>query len=308
MSYTASANIARLKLKAWTSTAGSLSDPQLLDLLDDSLRSYLVPFLKQVRDEWFVSGTENVQLGSDARFVIPNSVASTIRTMFWMNNNQPTPLVRIEPERAYLYEGQNANNQPYGFVIKGYYVQILPSNVGAVTIRVDFMERPSTMVLEEDAAVIVDSVASVLTLESVPLAWQTTAPTTVDIISGDSPFIIIGTYTVEGLDVGAKTLDLSSSPAIPTGLTPTARAWVSDSGTSPFPNIPVELHPLLQQDVITTLFIGLGDKRLDGSMKKQKMLEDNLRRTVAPRTQGQARPIVNSSAPGMRGSGRGRGW
>jgi hypothetical protein len=306
VAYTASGNIERIKLKAWTSTSGSLSDAQLLELLDDSLRSYLVPFLKQVRDEWFVSGTESVVLGSDAKFVIPNSIASTIRSMWWMNNNQPTPLVRIEPEKAYLYEGQNVSTIPYGYVIKGYYIQILPSNVGAVTIRVDFMERPSQMVLEEDAAVIASSAGPALTLETVPLAWQDTAPTTVDIISGDSPYIIIGTFDVVSL--AGSTLTLDSTPSVPTGLTSSARAWVADSGSSPFPNIPIELHPLLQQDVITTLFIGLGDKRLDGSMKKQKMLEDNLRRTVAPRTLGQPRPIVNSSAPGMRGIGRGYGW
>ncbi len=281
------------------STSGSLSDAQLIDLLDDSLRSYIVPFLKQVRDEWFVSGTESVQLGSDAKLVIPNSVASTIRAIWWMNNNQPTPLTRIEPENAFLYEGQNASSIPYGYVIRGYELQILPINVGSVTIRLDFMERPSAMVLEEDASVITSSVGATLTLDAVPLAWQTTAPATVDIIGGDSPFLKIGTYGVSSL-VGS-TLTLDETPVAPTGLTPTSASWVADEGCSPFPNIPIELHPLLQQDVITTLYIGLGDKRLDGSTKKQKMLEENLRRTVTPRGQGNARPIVNKNSVGMRG-------
>lgn len=306
MSYTASGSIERIKLKAWLSTSGSLSDAQLLELLDDSLRSYVVPFLKQVRDEWFVSGTENVQLSSDAKLVVPNSVASTIRDIFWMNSNQPTPLMRIEPENAFMYEGQNGSSLPYGYVIRGYEIQILPSNVGAVTVRLHFMERPSQMVLEEDAAVITTSAGPVLTLESVPLAWQETAPSSVDIVSGDSPFIIIGTFGVVSL-VGS-TLTIDSTPSAPTGLTATARAWVADAGFSPFPNIPIELHPLLQQDVISTLYIGLGDKRLEASMKKQMMLEANLRRTVAPRAQGSPRPIVNRSAPGMRGIGRGWGW
>jgi hypothetical protein len=222
-----------------------------------------------------------------------------------MNNGQPTPLVRIEPENAYMYQGQNGSSIPYGYQLKGYYLQILPTNVGSITVRIDFMERPPTMVLEEDAAEVQFAAGPVLNLSSVPLAWQSVAPNSVDIISGESPFMTIGTFSVVSL-VGFN-LTLSTTPTMPTG-TSITDCWVSDAGTSPFPGIPIELHPLLQRSTITEYYAGVGDKRLEGSVKLQVKLENELRATLAPRTQGSARPVVNRSGPGMRGYSGRWGW
>ncbi len=294
MGYTASDAIERIKLKAWVSTSSSLTDPQLIELLDDSLRSYIVPFLKSVRDEWFVSGSESVTPDSNGRIPLPNSVASTIRTIWWLNNNQYVPLPRIEPENAPAYLGINSGNQPLGFMLKGYEIQILPTNVGSITVRIDFMERPASMVLEQDAAEVSSQSGAFLTVGSMPLEWQSTTPDAVDIISSESPFSVL--YAAQPVQqiLGTTVVRLQSDPGtVPAG------SWVADVGSSPFPNIPIELHPLLQQDVISTLYAGLGDKRLSATVDKQKKLEMDLRKTMAPRTQGSARPIVNRSGPGM---------
>lgn len=300
MGYTASDAIARVKLKAWASTSGSLSDAQLVELLDDSLRSYIVPFLKAVRDEWFVSGSESVTPDANGRIALPNSVASTIRTIWWNNNGLFVPLVRIEPENAPAYLGQNSASQPYGYMLKGYEIQLLPSNVGSITVRIDFMERPAAMVLEEDAGLIASHASLALTLDSVPLAWQETAPTSVDLISSVSPFSAVASdVTVVSLVGSVLTLSGISASLVEDGF------WVADVGCSPFPNVPIEFHPLLQRDVVTELFSDWGDKRYGGSLKQQEKLEASLRATMAPRTQGSARPIVNRSGPGMRIS---RGW
>lgn len=300
MSYTASAAIARVKQKGFVSTAGSLSDSEVLEWLDDSMRSYVVPFLKGVRDEWFVSGSEDITPDSNARIAMPNSVASTIRTIVWMNNGTPVPLVRVEPENAYRHQGQNASTQPYGYMLRAYEIQILPTNVGSITVRIDFMERPAEMVLEEDAGLIASHSGLVLTLDEVPLAWQSDAPDSVDLVSSESPFSVVAAdVAVSSLSGSDLTLTGISSSLVEDGF------WVSDPGTNPFPNVPIEFHPLLQRSVITEIYAGTGDKRLDASMKLQTKLEDELRRTMAPRTQGSARPVVNRSSPGMGGYGRG---
>jgi hypothetical protein len=81
--------------------------------------------------------------------------------------------------------------------------------------------------------------------------------------------------------------------------------WVSDVGTSPFASIPPELYPLLEQDTIVQLFGALGDKRLPAAEKRRDSLEKKAKDAMAPRTQGNSRPIVNRSGPGMRGWGFG---
>lgn len=299
MSYTASASISRIKAKGFVSTATTLGDSELLEWLDDSLRSYIVPFVKTVRDEWFVSGTEAVTPDANARIPMPNSVASTIRLITWNNNGTPIPLVRIEPENAFMYQGNNASNQPYGYMLKAYEIQVLPTNIGSVSVRIDFMERPAQMVLEEDAGLIASHVGLALTLDSVPLAWQSETPSAVDIISNESPFVAVASdVTVVSLVGSVLTLSGIDSALVENGF------WVSDVGTSPYPNVPIEFHPLLQRSVISELYAGTGDKRLDSSMKLQAKLESELRSTMSPRTQGSARPIVNKSGPGMRNFAR----
>ena len=299
MSYTASATLARIKSKGFVSTSGSLTEAELLPWLDDSLRSYVVPFLKAVRDEWFVSGTEDVTPDSNARIPMPNSVASTIRTIAWNQNGLFRPLTRIEPENQFAFIGQAGGNQPYGYMLRGYEIQSLPTNIGSVSVRIQFMERPAEMVLEEDAGLIASHVGLALTLDSVPLAWQETTPTAVDLISSNSPFEAVAeSVTVVSLVGSVLTLSGISSALVEDGF------WVSDVGASPFPNLPIELHPLLQRSVITEIYSGTGDKRLDSSMKLQAKLESELRKTMAPRTQGSARPIVNKNGPGMNRTGR----
>lgn len=298
MGYTASDSIARVKLKGFISTSGSLTDPEVLAELNDALRSDVIPFLKAVRDEWFVSGSEDVQLTSNT-IPMPNSVGSTIRRIVWLNNGNEQPLSRIEPENAFAYSN-GSSNVPAGYMLKGYEIRILPNNVGSQRIRIEWMERPAEMVLEEDAGLIESHTTLALTLASVPLAWQSTAPTTVDLISNESPFQAVAEdVTVLSLVGNVLTLSGVDPALVEDGF------WVADVGCSPYPNVPIELHPLLQQHVICVLGQSFGDKRLKGWQDRLMQLEANLRKTLAPRTQGSPRAIVNRTGPGMRTRGRG---
>lgn len=296
-SYTTSGNIASLKLKGWLSSASSLSDPDLCSLIEDALRSFVVPFVKRTRDEWFESGGSTLTPNAAGRLRIPPSVGSTVRTVSWLNNGVYVPLDRIEPENALPLLNQGAG-QPIGFVLRGYELQVVPANVGSVQLYIEFMERPATLVLDEDAGRIESHASLVLTLEDVPLAWQSAAPTEVDIISSESPFSAVA-ESVEVVSLVGSVLTLTGIDAadIEDGF------WVTEVGTSPFPNIPIELHPLLQRSVVTELYGGTGDKRLKASMELQTKMENELRATIAPRSQGTSRPIVNRNGPGW-----GFGW
>lgn len=294
MSYTASGAISRIKLKAWTSASSALSDPELLELLDDSLRSYIVPLLKSVRDEWFVSGND-IETAANGLISMPNSVASTIRTVAWVNGSNYIPLPRIEPEDSFAFVGAGGSI-PAGYMLAGYNLQVLPTSVGSVRIYLSFMERPLPMVLDEDAAECdADGSGSTVSISETPLSWQASTPAIVDIISGESPFATV----YDGIEVASIASDLVTFTSFDAGLI-TEGMWLADAGYTPFPGIPIELHPLLQLDVMRTIFEGTGDKRLQGIERRQQKMEAELRKTLAPRTQGSARPLINPNAPGMR--------
>jgi len=294
LGYTATDSIARVKLKGFVSTSGSLSDAEVLDELNDALRSDVVPFLKAVRDEWFVSGTEDITV-VNGRIPMPNSVASTIRRIVWLNNGIETPLARVEPENAFAYLNNNGGSVPCGYMLKAYEIVILPTNVGSVQVRVDFMERPAEMVQEQDAGLIDSHVSLALTLDSVPLAWQSAAPDAVDLISNESPFKAVA----EDVEVASLVGSVLTLTGIDASLVEDG-FWVTDVGTNPYPNVPIELHPLLQQHVICVLGQSFGDARLKGWGQRLEQLEMNLRKTLTPRTQGSPRAIINRTGPGMR--------
>jgi hypothetical protein len=293
--YDTAALIARFKLKAFTSSSSSLSDQEILDLLDDSFRSYLVPMSKTLREEWWVGPSDLVLLtDANGAVTVPDTVASTLRTVSWDNAGVLRPLSRIEPERSFNYLRINGNI-PLGFELRGYTLVLLPK-VPNISVHITAMLRPPQMVLTSEAGEVVSRAGAALTLDAVPLAWQSSAPTQVDVVSSVSPFSVVGTFGVVSLAGSVLTLDADpGSDAI----------WVADVGYSPFPNVPIELHPLLEQDAIVQLFSGLGDKRLLDAAKRRDELEKAAKATMGPRTQGHARPIVNYAAPGMRG---GYGW
>lgn len=300
--YTVQALVDRVTLKAFTSSSRSLTDQQIVDLANDSLRSYLVPITQTLREEWWIGKTDIV-LTTDANgaVTIPDSVASTLRTVAWNNAGIITPLTRVEPEASFQYLAQGGS-LPVGFELRGYTLIVLPK-VPSIALHLTAMIRPPQMVLDADAAEVVSAAGPVLTLNAVPTEWQTTAPTEVDLISGTSPFSTLATYEVASLVTATKLLTLVGTPVLAT------ETWVADVGASPFANVPIELYPLLELDVVATLFQGLGDKRLKGILDRKKEVEDLAKRTLGPRTSGNARPIVNPNAPGMRsfgGWGRGR--
>ncbi len=297
--------IRMLKLKGFVSTTSSLSEPDLLALANDSYRSTVVPFCKSLRDEWNVAKDDYVATtDANGRIDIPNSVASTMRTIAWKSDQYLVPLSRIEPENAFRYQQNSGSQTPAGFMLKGYQLVILPTQASGFEIHVAYMKRPPEGVLEVDAGLIDSHVSLALTLDSVPLEWQAAAPTEVDLISNNSPFSPVAeSVAVVSLVGNVLTLSGISAGLVEDGF------WVADVGFSPFPNIPTELHPLLELDVINTLFGTMaGDKRGPAAAKALTEMKMSMLKMMGPRTQGNTRPIVNYNAPGMSGLRWGGRW
>ena len=288
--YTTQKLIDRVGVKAMTSASSGLSPQQILDLANDALRTYLVPFTARLREEWWVGKTDFVlTTDSNGMVTVPNTVAQSLRTVSWNNAGVLVPLTRIEPENSFGY--QPSSTVPMGFQLRGNTLQVLPKSSG-IEVHVSAMVRPPLMVLTENAGLITTAAGAALTLDAVPLSWQAATPSSVDLVSSDSPFATQGTFGVSSL-VGSL-LTLSSNPGA------TAGWYVSDVGTSPFASIPVEFYGLLEQQVVVMLHAANGDKRLKAAQELKKELEEAARVIGAPRTQGNSRPIVNPSAPGMR--------
>lgn len=290
----------RIALKAFVSSSSSLTPQQILDLCNDSLRSYIVPLINSLREEFWV-GKEDIALVTDANgaVTVPDSFASTLRTVAWNNGGVITPLTRIEPENSFQYLAVQGS-LPLGFELRGYTLVVLPK-VAGISLRLTAVLRPPQMVSVDDAARITGLSAGNYLMQSVPLAWQAAAPTTLDVVSSVSPFSVVQSgVAVASFDATLKRITFTALTADAITALTAGNAWIADVGGSPFANVPVELYPLLETDVVATLYQALGDKRLKGILDRKKELEGLVKRSMGPRTQGNSRPIVNASAPGMR--------
>ena len=184
---------------------------------------------------------------------------------------------------------------PGGYMLKGYQLVVLPAQGSGMSINVSYLKRAPEGVLDDDAGEISSHIGLALTLTATPTDWQSTAPTAVDLISNLSPFSPVAeSVAVVSLASNVLTLSGISTALVSNGF------WVADVGYSPFPNLPTELHPLLEADVNCTLLNAAGDKRLKAAMEIKAELAKDLRQLMSPRGLGSPRPVINNSAPGMR--------
>jgi hypothetical protein len=295
--YSASALIEKIKLKGFISQSTSLSAQDLLVFLNDSLTTYIQPWTSTLRTEMWV-GKANIELttDSDGFAAMPASFLSTTRTVAWKCSAYNVPLTLVEPENTFNY--QNQSSLPVGFTIRGYSLQVLPPQ--ACTLVLTAMLPLSVCVLEEDAAEVDTIAGNVYTLASVPLEWQANTPAYLDVISSVNPFsTVVSSVAVTSL-VG-NTLTLATDPGV---LGP---IWVANVNETPFPNLPIELFPLLELDALCAIFMATGDKRFQIAEKQKDDMHKLLTKSMAPRMIGNARLIVNNHAVGMNGAYRG-GW
>jgi hypothetical protein len=301
--YTTQKMIDRIGVKAMLSTSSALSTQQLVDLLNDSLRTYIVPFTAKLREEWWVGAVDIVAYtDANGMIVLPDTVAQSLRTVSWMNSGVLVPLSRVEPENSFGYL-PFTSNVPTGFQIRGNTMQVLPKSQG-IEVHITAMLRPPSMVLTENAALVSSFAGTVgatytFNLSSVPLEWQSALPAQLDLISGVSPFVVPGTVTVASLVGSLLAVNVAGYPSVYPAVGTPSEQWFSDVGTSPLPSVPPELVSLLEQDVICALHAANGDRRLAGAEKRREQMETDLKAVMAPRTTGNARVIVNHSAPGM---------
>src|SRR5262249_21702328 len=147
---------------------------------------------------------------------------------------------RIEPERVSWYDGTGS---PVGFYLAGNQAMLVPNPSGLGTLRFVYHRRPSTLVLPSQAAVISSAINgttgafNVSNASAIGLAFP-------DIVSAKSSFDILANRLACEIIGATITPDL---PADVLGAGIDTGDYVCVVGTSPVPQIPVELHPLLAQ-------------------------------------------------------------
>lgn len=277
------------------SSSSGWNDTDFLNALNEELRTYVVPLIRRVNEDYLVAYTDVSVVSGTARYRIPEAaMGESLKDVGYLDSQgEFQPIPRIDPGNRDAVSGYYLEDED---------VVLKPTPNQSATLRVKYVRRPSKLV--DDSRVIAkttdisnthaffgDYALDGETLTSVlgPLIEAAT----MDIVSARPGFRVIG----EGIAVTYATNTFTWSTATSTD------AYVGDylcyTGESPVPQIPAEAHPLLAQATLCQYLRASNQPGLSDAEAGRERLAMDLEKLLAPRTENQPKVIVNRYGAGM---------
>lgn len=290
------------------------STEDFLDLIDEVTRSIIVPLLKRTRESYLVATEDLVLTAGVAGYSLPaRAAAESLRSILYdAGDGRFVPLNRVEPEEAHAYN--LSDGTPAVFYLQSDTVFFVPTP-GTQTVRFVYFKRPNRVV-QASAVGLVSALnrgAKQVTVLSytedtgefdsaaAPATFTTAA--LFDFVKGTPGFSCHATDLVCS---GVASNVLTFSAELPDGLS--VGDFVALAGETPIAQIPVELQPLLAQEVNRTMLEGKGDSKADRAGKTAERLEKNALDMLVPRTSETPKYVLNKNAPGWGRFRRRWGW
>lgn len=299
--FTTTALLASIKRRGMLpSTSDTLSTSDFLAFATEEMRSYCLPLLVSLDEEYGVS-TYTVAISSGtASYLIPARASGDSARVVEISNGGSSyaPLTRISPidQNAYSLTGG-----VQAFFFNDDFVTLVPSPTASSTLRIKYIRRPNALVQATTGSSGAIAVVSAINTGTKTITTTATVPST---YSTSVQFDLIRCKP------GFPTLALDQTVTTCSGTTiifqdtlPTDLAvgdYVCRAGESPVPQIPVELHPLLAQRTKFACLEALGDQKAGVALQSCERMKKDVLPLLTPRSKGNSRPIVNRFGPGWR--------
>lgn len=279
-----------IKIRGGIPTSQStFTESRLLSLTNSVLSSSIVPFIDRTR-EAFYSRAFDFTLGSDSSFLLPKRASGAkIEGASFISGTQ-----KVEAIRYWEQEIEDTETPPYGrhgYYLKGNRIYVLPSDGGGYdTLRVSAVMRPNKIVAQSSCAQItaINTGTHQLTFASCPSSWSTSD--TFDLIQEDPHFDSLAIDQA----ISALTSTTMTFSSLPSDLS--VGDWISLAGESTVIQTPVEVNPLLAQEVSNLVLKSLGQKMsYELGLAETRMMREAISEFLNPRAEEQAKIIVNKT-------------
>ncbi len=282
-------------LPAATGTGVGTDDADLLAHADSEARDTLVPLIQQVSEEFYERVFDATATIGQPDYRLNKRVSlSRINTVQWVNSaSQVFNLARLDPKRVAELQILTTTGRPWAFYLEGSRVMLFPSPGEAGTLRIRAFVRPGRLALaaatgSKAITLVTGSAATswVLTIAS-GHGWTTGTP--IDVVSGTPSFEYLVLDAIPSATAtGSVTIAGSSSSTAPA-----IGDYVCAPDTSPFIQLPVELHPALVELTTARVLRALG-KSAEAGMHAQEAqrLAGIAIQALTPRTEAAERKIV----------------
>ena len=293
-SHTTTEMIAALQRKiSMPISQATFTNQDIIDFLDDEMRSTIVPIIMDTREEFFIA-YEDFTLSDDSNIVqIPTkAIGERLRDVVIIDGSNEeyitnVPRLSLEQIAASGVRGRGSYNYgTYGFLVEANSIKLYPTNGWTGdTIRLYYFRRPGKLVPVGDTGKITAINGSIVSVDNVPATWAVNDE--VDVICGSQPFGTVGTeLTITNI----ANLDLTLDDV--TGLT--IGDYVCEVNQSPIAQVPIEAHDLLVQSAKVQILEALDDERnWKTSVKKYDIMLTNFIKTITPRVDGQPKKIIS---------------
>lgn len=278
----------------------NITDEDILRLVNEEMSIKVVDTILELHEEHLVVPAiiSPYKVSSEGtHYIIPTrAIGSKLRNAFYMSGtNQAYELSRIDIDEMGDFKWTNGYGN-YGadiFYVRGDEIIVInPSTHGNTNLTAYFHISPNTIVLEESCAKItdIDKVNGVIQFDSIPKEFSQVQE--FDFVMNKNPNKILG-IDISGISVNINTRTVQIDPSmIPDRLS--VGDWLCEAGTSPYPNMPLEMHPYVAQCTVVSYLESINDTEgLNNAVRKLVAIEKSVQRTLDDRVEGAPRKIKN---------------
>jgi hypothetical protein len=259
MIYTADELIAAIKRNAGIpSSQRRFDDTDFLRFLNEELELTIVTDMIKLRQDYFIETESRSIVALQSEYPFPDRAISwKIDSIGYLDTaSKYKKLNKIQRSQKGMYQSLQASSIPGGFYVEGTNIVLCPP-VGTTpigTLELDFVRLQNELVKVSSCGIIsvVEDLGTDyrLTLNSVPTTGA------VDVIGGLNPFNIIAramTTTIASPQITVTKTGFERAPV--------AGDYVAETGKTPIPNIPEDIHPLLAQAATIRCLIAMNDMK-----------------------------------------------
>lgn len=274
--YESAYHIGQVRLRGGLpSTDARFTDAKLLNLLTDELQGNIAPLVHNAKAEHGIVQYTVAGVVGTAEYQLPaNAFANTLRDVYWIDsNNNIIPLNQRSAADPLMYALGRNNGTPSHYYMRGARVVLVPPPGAAGTLALPHYARPNRLVAS-GASTLGGAIASVtlvngnvdvrlvVSLGSISngAAFAAAALSPLDIIDGHPPFDFIeDNLTPDSVvDILNGSVRLQY-PVASFEFLPEVGDYVYLDGSSPVPQVPAELFPLLHARAALVAVPSTGD-------------------------------------------------
>jgi hypothetical protein len=260
--YEAAYHIGQVRLRGGLpSTDARFTDAKLLKLLTDELQGHIAPLIHNAKaDHGVVQYTVAATVGTPGSVLPSTAFANTLRDVYWIDaSGNITPLDPRSAADPLMYELGRNNGTPRYYFMRGSSVVIVPPPAAAGTLAMPHYSRPKTL------STVFAGIASAADLGNGIVSLTLSADAPAGLVNQDSVHLVRASPGFESIidNVGA-TWATATSLTISAGTSASASDiaagdYLALPGTSPVPQCPVELFPLLHARAALVAVPSTGD-------------------------------------------------